>query len=320
MADNNAQAKERTTTALVLSGGGAKGAFQAGALEVLRDSGFTFDAISGISVGSLNGAMLATGQLDELIEVWRGVTPEKIMRKNSLLKLARRYLFYKLGFGDPPVSRYHNKPLQKLMEQYLLDNKVTLPFHFGYVKLESGQYVQATIRRTDDHSITRDDLKRLLASTAIPVYFNPVYIGDSTAVDGGLRNISPIREVLPYQPDRMIIIPTEPLGEDPRSTGIRDILDIAFRSIDIMLDEIFNEDIDRFLTVNRLVRQADAKGVTLTKSDGSAYRYIEPIIIEPEQPLGDALNFDNQRIRSLMAIGRQRTKDILADNNQITMR
>lgn len=306
-----ADQSESPTTALVLSGGGAKGAFQAGALKVLREAGYSFDAISGVSVGTLNGVMLATGQYDELLEVWEKITPDLVLRKTSLLTLARQYLVYKLGFGSPPVSRFNNEPLQHLIHHYLKDKRVKLPFHFGYVKLESGEYVKATIRRTDEHTIDKKDLKRILASTAIPVYFNPVHIGDFTAVDGGLRNISPIKEVLPYKPDRMIIIPTEPINKDHGTTQVRDILEIAFRSIDIMLDEIFHEDIDRFLVTNRLVKQAEAEGLTLKKSDGSPYHYIEPIIIAPEEPLGDALNFNNQRIQGLMDKGRSRAREIL---------
>lgn len=303
-------------TALVLSGGGAKGAFQAGALQVLRENGFSFNAISGISVGSLNGAMLATNQLDKLLEIWHQITPARVYRKNSLLSLARQYLVYKLGFGDPPIARYDNKPLQKLMKHYLIDKQVTLPFHFGYVKLESGKYVQAIIRRTDGHTIDKADLKRLLASTAIPVYFRPVKVGDDWGVDGGVRNISPIKEVLPYNPNQMVIIPTEPLSKDHGTKEVRDILEIAFRSINIMLDEIFHEDIDRFLAINRLVKQAEAKGLTLTKSDGSPYQYIEPILIAPKEPLGDALNFDNQNVRNMMEKGKKRAEEVLGNINE----
>jgi NTE family protein len=308
---NSSNQSSRKDTALVLSGGGSKGAFQAGALEVLRDAGYTFDAISGVSVGSLNGVMLATNQFDKLIKIWQGITPDKVYNKSSLVALARRYLSYKLGLSAPPVSRYHNKPLQELMKRHLLGEKVTLPFHFGYVKLESGVYVQAVIRQTGGHKIDQADLDRLLASTVIPVYFNPVHIGDSTAVDGGLRNISPIKEVLPYNPDRMVIIPTEPYGADPGNTEVRDILEIAFRSIDIMLDEIFQEDIDRFLAINRLVQQAESEGLTLTKSNGTPYKYIKPILIDPEKHLGDAMDFDNQRIREMMDYGRERAKEVL---------
>lgn len=308
--DSSIQSPKKDT-ALVLSGGGAKGAFQAGALEVLREAGFTYNAISGISVGSLNGVMLATDQFDKLIKIWQGITTDKVYNKTSLVALARRYLSYKLGLSAPPVSRFHNKPLKELMQRHLLDKKVTLPFHFGYVKLESGVYVQAVVRRSGNHKIDHADLDRLLASTAIPVYFNPVDIGSSTAVDGGLRNISPIKEVLPYNPDRMVIIPTEPFGSDPGTTEVRDIIEIAFRSIDIMLDEIFQEDIDRFLVANRLVQQAESEGLTLTKSDGTPYKYIKPVLIDPERPLGDSVDFDNRRIREMMDYGRERAQEVL---------
>ncbi|MDZ7692513.1 MAG: patatin-like phospholipase family protein [Balneolaceae bacterium] len=304
------------TTALVLSGGGAKCAFQAGALEVLNEAGFKYNAISGVSGGALNGAMIATGQLDELLKVWHGITPDKVLRKQSLVALARRSLFYKLGWGDPPVSRYRNDPLLELIEEQLLGKQVMLPYHFGYVKLESGTYVKATVRQTEEHNIDQADVQRILASTAIPVYFNPVYIGDDTCVDGGLRNISPIKQVLPYQPDRLVIIPTEPFGESPEHEEVRDILEIAFRSITIMLDEIFEEDLDRFLTINRLVQQAEAEDLTLTKTDGTFYKYIEPLMIDPEEQLGDPLDFSNQRVQDLIKLGRQRARKVLEESSK----
>lgn len=301
----------KQNTALVLSGGGAKGAFQAGALEVLRESGFRFDVISGMSVGSLNGAMLATGQLEELIDVWHGITADKVLRKKSLASLAFRFLRYKAGLGKPPVSRYTNGPLRELMEQHLLDKKVTLPFHFGYVKLESGDFVRPTLSPADGRTINQRDIDKLLASTAIPVYFNPVAIDNEKAVDGGLRDISPIADVLPHRPDRVVIIPTEPVGQKPAEAEIRDIFDIAFRSINIMLDEIFEEDIDRFLTINMLVRQAEENGLTLTRRDGTPYKFFEPVLIDPAEPLGNALDFDNRRIRELIDHGRYRAREVL---------
>lgn len=312
MINPTTQSEERAT-ALVLSGGGAKGAFQVGALQVLQEAGYTYNAISGVSAGSLNGVMIATGQFEELVEVWEGLTEEQVLRKQSLITLARRFLTYKLGLGDPPVSLYRNEPLKELMKQYLLGKAVTVPFHFGFVQLQSGVYVQATIRRSGDHTIDKADLERVLASTAIPVFFNPASVGDSLSVDGGLRNISPIRQVLPYRTDRVVIIPTEPVGADPEEANVRDIIEIACRSIMIMLDEIFEEDIDRFLVINRLVKQAEAKGVTLTKSNGSAYSYLRPVVIDPPEPLGDALDFDNRRIRNLMTLGRQRAREVLEE-------
>lgn len=301
------------TTAVVLSGGGAKGAFQAGALQVLKENGYRFDIVSGVSVGSLNGAMLATDQLPTLIEIWENLSPELVLREQSLFTIARKYLSYKIGLGRPPLSKFNNAPLQQLMREFLLNKKVTIPFHFGFVKLETGAYIQAVVRHDNNHKIDEADLKRILASTAIPVIFNPVMQGDSVWVDGGLRNISPIKEVLPFNPDRVIIIPTEPLEEATEAAEIRDIINIAFQAITIMLDEIFEEDIDRFLSINRLVEQAEKEGVTLKKSNGDPYKYIDPLIIAPKNGLGSAIDFENNRLRDLLELGRERALEVLSD-------
>lgn len=298
-------------TALVLSGGGAKGAFQVGALNVLREKGYSYDAISGVSVGALNGAMLTTMQFDELVSIWETITPGKVIRENSLFKIARQYLTYKIGLTEPPVSKYDNSPLHRLMREHLLGKQAKLPFHFGYVILETGRYVNAVIQWTGNHRIDEGDIHRVLASTAIPAIFNPSKIGDQLGVDGGIRNISPIADILPYSPERVIIIPTEPVGPEKEHEEVRDIISIAFRAINIMLDEIFNEDIDRFLTINRLVKQAEDKDLVLKKEDGTPYKYIEPIIIAPEESLGSALNFDNRNIRRMMEIGEQRAREVL---------
>lgn len=304
------------TTAAVLSGGGAKGAFQAGALQILREQGYRFDIVSGVSVGTLNGAMLATDQLSTLIEIWENLSPDQVLKEQSLFSIARKYLTYKIGIGKPPLSKFSNAPLQQLLRKYLLNKKVTIPFHFGFVKLKTGEYIQAVVRHDNDHRIDDPDLNRILASTAIPVIFNPVIQEDSIWVDGGLRNISPIKEVLPFNPDRVVIIPTQPLEEAPEAADVRDIIQIAFQAITIMLDEIFEEDIDRFLSINRLVEQAEREGLTLKKSNGSSYKHIDPIIIAPHESLGSAVDFENRRLRRLLELGRERALEVLSEREK----
>lgn len=72
---------EKFKHALVLSGGGFKGAFQVGALDYLRENhliapDMAFDIISGISAGSLNGAMIAARRYDLLKEIWEHIAQE----------------------------------------------------------------------------------------------------------------------------------------------------------------------------------------------------------------------------------------------------
>ena len=72
---------KRVKTALVLSGGGFKGAFQIGALDYLREAGLVdpalhFDVVAGISAGALNGAFIASRQYDLLKTVWQRIEEE----------------------------------------------------------------------------------------------------------------------------------------------------------------------------------------------------------------------------------------------------
>jgi predicted acylesterase/phospholipase RssA len=63
--------------ALVLEGGGARGAWQFGVLKAFADSGLTFEAVSGTSVGALNGALWCTEALDLGEELWTTISREK---------------------------------------------------------------------------------------------------------------------------------------------------------------------------------------------------------------------------------------------------
>ena len=56
-------------TGLVLEGGGARGAFQVGAFQALREAGYSFDGIVGTSIGAINGALIAQGDFD-LAQSW----------------------------------------------------------------------------------------------------------------------------------------------------------------------------------------------------------------------------------------------------------
>ena len=58
---------------LVLEGGGSKGAYQVGVLKALLENGYRFDAVTGTSIGALNGAILAQDGLDRLEDFWREV-------------------------------------------------------------------------------------------------------------------------------------------------------------------------------------------------------------------------------------------------------
>lgn len=307
-------AEQNKKIALVLSGGGARGAFQVGVLDVLCEQGYEFDVVSGVSVGALNGAMIATRQFTELQKLWRTIRKEDILHSRSLGEVIKQFVLYKIGITDPPRGLNNLTPLKRLLSNYLFDQQIRIPFHFGFVPLESGHYVNATIRR-EGHRIDEDDILRILASSAIPFQFDPVDFYNQTLVDGGIRHISPIAQVLPYNPDEIVIIPTKPLDGRQEEAEVNDILQIGKRSIDVMLDEIFIEDIQRFVEINRLVGQASRKGLSLKKPDNTPYKHINATIVAPTQILGDSLDFGEEVLQERYDRGQQRAREVLKNSD-----
>jgi predicted acylesterase/phospholipase RssA len=96
---------------LVLEGGGAKGAWQFGALQALDEAGMKFDYVAGTSVGALNGALWATGCLDLGKELWASLSSSKIFKLRMyhspmfLIGLfARTFYAYVKGFISPDAA------------------------------------------------------------------------------------------------------------------------------------------------------------------------------------------------------------------------
>jgi len=68
----------RYRVGLVLEGGGTKGAYASGFLQVLHERGVTFDAVAGTSVGALNALLWSTGNTHAGVELWQTITQERI--------------------------------------------------------------------------------------------------------------------------------------------------------------------------------------------------------------------------------------------------
>lgn len=292
-------------TALVLSGGGAKGAFQAGALEVLHGHGIKYQSIAGVSVGALNGIMISAGRIDRLLKIWKIIQEEDIYSKRSVLSLGVHYLLYRIGLKSPPKSIYSNEPLLHLLREEFSNIELKTPIHIGRVNLQTGEYINQIDPEHASFAL------QVLASTAIPVIWEPVKLDNQLLVDGGIRNTTPLRDVIDDDPDKIIIITTSPLDEFNKEDGIKDIIEIAERSLSIMMNEIFIEDIKQCIRINSLVRQAKEKGTILKSIDGRELKFYDLTIIQPPEVLGSPLDFDRGRLDRLYKMGREAAKQAL---------
>jgi NTE family protein len=117
--------------ALILSGGGALGAFQVGAERYLREEkDYRWDLIAGVSTGALNGAMLATGRHERLYELWWSISDNLVFDygrwiPNGLLRLK---------------SVYTRRKLRDLLEREVRPYPFTVKLRVGAVNLITGKY------------------------------------------------------------------------------------------------------------------------------------------------------------------------------------
>ncbi len=155
-------------TGLLLSGGGAKGAFQIGAWKALSEQHRLdhITAVAGCSVGALNAVLFAFGDWELAAQIWLSLRPEDMLSD---------------GVGGALFSR---KGLIRLLHEVPLEAVSNAPIAL-YVS------VYHTARRcTEYHQLNglcADDIRTLLlASSAIPGIFRPESYQGSTYLDGGL--------------------------------------------------------------------------------------------------------------------------------------
>jgi NTE family protein len=288
-------------TALILSGGGAKGAFQAAVEKYAREEkGYRWDIIAGVSVGALNGAMLAMEKYPRLWEIWNTISNDQVYTGGFNL-----WSLIKLAFGAK--SFYGNEPLWKKMQAEMEPDKIKADLRVGSVSLISGEYVQFT--RTEPQLA-----KAVLASTVMPVIWTPVDISSNyrSMVDGGVRNITPIGDVLDAAPDQIVIINCGPESETVLKKPPANVVEIGLRTLDILLNEVFRSDMDNFQRLNGMVKEAESHGLALhNPKNGKVLKYFDCKVIEPTAPLDDTLDFSQPAIQRSIQAGLERARAVL---------
>ncbi|XXF81027.1 patatin-like phospholipase family protein [Myxococcaceae bacterium GXIMD 01537] len=276
---------------LVLAGGGAKGAFQVGAERVLREEfGFRWERVFGVSVGALNGSLIAQGQYARLMNIWLTLREGDIYKKVPWPLIAFRIgVLGKLGF-------YDHSPLRALIQENVAGRPFQVPVRVGRVSLVSGLYEQV-------ENSAPDFLDAIWQSATMPVIWD--VIGPRALADGGLRNVTPLGDALEYDPTEVVVILCNMEDAEPAKPPAN-IIDVAVRSLtDVTVNEIMRNDVDEFVRINDLVRQATEAGLTLTKMEGGTYRYCPITLVQPQKPLGNTLDFSQEAIRLRMLHGEE---------------
>ncbi len=294
--------------ALVLSGGGARGAFEAGAAAEIIDWYSHTDSpitiLSGTSVGALNAAGIAHGGPWYPVSMWDQIDTASVYKSSALLV---PWYFWRKG------SIYDSSPLKnlihsKLDEEAILNSEFQLAIHA--TDLISCR--QITFTNTDP-----DILTGVYASASVPGAFQPVIWKGMELVDGALVSNTPIRSAIRVGAEKItVIMLDEDAPEDPilamslssiqwSKVQPRGVWDTVRASLEAMMAAHFQRDLALVETINKLVA---------SDADSGLYRHIDLKVMAPHVHLGEALDFDNGRVKGLIDQGVTRAKEWLRTN------
>jgi NTE family protein len=243
--------------ALMFQGGGALGAYQAGVYEALHDAGVEPDYVIGVSIGAINGAIIAGNRPERRIEklraFWEKITqraitlfePDGDVYRNwhAALSTFASFNLGQPGFFKPhPVnplfsvpgsktatSLYDISPLKKTLGELVdLDmiNQNSTRLAIGAVNVLTGNFTYF------DNTKEEIELKHILASSAVPLTFPMIKIGTDYYWDGGLVSNTPLIHLL-KQEDRKNTLAFQVDLYSAQGMLPRDLRDVFGRAKDI---------------------------------------------------------------------------------------
>jgi len=278
-------------TAFVLSGGGAKGSFQVGALKYLcKEKGIVPDVVIGISTGSLQGLAVAQQDLDALEQVWLNIKKDSDIYTKSVLNYGKCLLGIRNGVYEfdglrKILSRFFNK--DKLMQS-------PIDFYVGKVSLQ----------KTDIVYVNKKDMvmEDVLSSCTIPVFFSTVDRSGLQWVDGGVRDIVPLKKAIDLNVDVIYVFLCSPKRANVVCKKYKNVVEVLERVLDILLNEIYVNDIDTATKINEMIDRFGSF---------NNYKKIDIKVIEPDFDITDSLDFDPSNIRRGIQHGYRKAEEIV---------
>jgi len=301
-------------TGLVLSGGGARGAYQVGVLKAIADihpkhASNPFLIISGTSAGALNAVALASSannfrlSVKKVEKIWSNLHVEQVVESGSMdiilntLRLVAS--LFNRGMGHSrALALLDNSPLRELLSHVISFKNIQKRIDDGYleavavsatsyatgnsVSFFQGAPTQRCWRRNKRIGVhAKLGVQHLLASSALPGIFPAEKIGRQYFGDGSLRQLSPLSPALKLGADRIVVIGTRGANKSAISTR-RDHTPSLAQTVGHIFNSAFidtlESDLEHMLRINELlgILQNEAPRVEHYK-----YRLIDTLVIRP---------------------------------------
>ncbi len=276
------------TLALVQAGGGANGAYEAGVVGYLMgERAFPYKILTGTSVGAMNAAFLAmfkvgqeTRASQELFNMWHRLRGNQSVYRDwpMLGKLAA--LFRPAMFDSSPVGNMIRDNL-KLARIKSSGRKLAVVA----VSLNSGR---AVVFR-EDHPQLKEGV---IGSSAFPAMFIPARIAQPDGkvdvfADGGIRDVTPIKEAIELGATEIHVVIPSPKNPPVSNRKKWTTLDVAMRSLQLMVDEIMDTDLKLAQARNRI----------------TGFKKVKIVVVRPTEDLGDSFDFSKKKVHRLVDRG-----------------
>ncbi|MGK0405462.1 MAG: NTE family protein [Oleispira sp.] len=304
---------------LILSGGGARAAYQVGVLKAIhkilpKDANNPYDIIAGTSAGAINGVALASYAenhhigIRHLERIWTSFSPDLIYRtdfKGVITTLARfiRTAFIGRKYKHDQVSLLDNSPLRKLLSQVIqfdniqkaIDNGALHAMCVNGSGLDSGESVSffqghySIINWQRHRRIgyrSRIGIDHLMASSAIPMIFPSVKINQEYYADGAVRQLAPISPAIHLGAEKVLVIGVSGDAHKRKKHIDKSNYPTPAKIMGHMLNAAFLDsmeaDVERLEKINLTVNRIPE---TVRKKHGVQLKLIELLEINPSESI-----------------------------------
>jgi NTE family protein len=177
--------KTKPLAALVLSGGGSRGAYQCGAFRAISELGIKIDIVVGVSVGALNGAMVVQKDMMTALDLWRSLETDKVFDLDADAGLSDFALeFLKQGGAS-------TRGLKSYVDKYIDEDKIrSSDIDFGILTVEIPGRIPHYLWKEDIPTGQIGDF--IMASSSAFPALQPYTIDGKTYIDGGYEDNLPI--------------------------------------------------------------------------------------------------------------------------------
>jgi len=306
------------TTALVLSGGGARAAYQVGALAAIAERAgpdFRFPVLTGVSAGAINAACLAgtreplAAAVDKIRAAWLDLSVERVFRSGffSLTSSAARWLWMLATAGSTPGfdvrGLLDTEPLREYLAEMVDIDGIAANIAAGRLRalaLSTTSYntgqtitfidcvpgIEAWRRAGRCAAHTSITIDHVMASSALPLVFPAIRLGDDYYGDGSLRHSAPLAPAIHLGASRLLAVsvrhPRDVVeAEEPTVSGYPPPAQVLGSLMNSVFLDSLAIDSERLARINELIAVLPPERAAV-----EGLRRIELLVLQPSRDLG----------------------------------